>query len=85
MTEEKPTSITQTIDVCAEMVGNVFRILVAAGDSVAKGDHLIVLESMKMEIPVVAPKSGTVQAVNTTENAVVSEGDVLVVLEVPRA
>ena len=65
---------------CAEMVANVLQIVVAPGDSVAAGDTLLLLESMKMEIPVLVDAPGTVGEVRVTEGDVVQEGDVLVVL-----
>ena len=68
-------------DVRAEMVANVWKVVVAEGQSVAVGDTLLVLESMKMEIPVVAERSGTVRSVPAVEGTVVQEGDVLVVLD----
>jgi acetyl-CoA carboxylase biotin carboxyl carrier protein len=67
-------------EVCAEMVANVVALVVAAGDDVAAGDTLLILESMKMEIPVLAEYGGTVSEVRVTEGDVVQEGDVLVVL-----
>lgn len=83
MSEDQPSAAT--FDVCAELSGNVFRILVAAGDQVAKGEQLMVLESMKMEIPVIAPAAGRVHVVNATQDAVVQEGDVVVQLAVGEA
>ena len=68
-------------EVQAEMVANVWKIVVAAGDTVADGDTLLILESMKMEIPVLAESAGTVGEVAVSEGDVVQEGDVLVVLE----
>jgi biotin carboxyl carrier protein len=65
----------------AEMVANVFEVNVAPGDSVEAGQPLLVLESMKMEIPVVAESAGVVREVTVTPGTVVQEGDVLVVLE----
>jgi acetyl-CoA carboxylase biotin carboxyl carrier protein len=65
----------------AEMVANVWKVLVAAGATVAEGDTLVILESMKMEIPVVAPQAGTVTTVNVVEGGVVQEGDVIAVVE----
>jgi acetyl-CoA carboxylase biotin carboxyl carrier protein len=65
----------------AEMVANVWKVLVAAGATVAEGDTLVILESMKMEIPVVAPQDGTVTAMNVVEGGVVQEGDVIAVVE----
>ena len=65
----------------AEMVANVWKVLVAPGAPVNEGDTLVILESMKMEIPVVAPQAGTVTAVNVVEGGVVQEGDVIAVVE----
>jgi len=65
----------------AEMVANVWKVLVSTGATVAEGDTLVILESMKMEIPVVAPQGGTVTAVNVVEGGVVQEGDVIAVVE----
>ncbi|HET7901950.1 MAG TPA: biotin/lipoyl-binding carrier protein [Candidatus Nanopelagicales bacterium] len=67
-------------EVCAEMVANVVSLVVAVGDSVAAGGTLLILESMKMEIPVLAEAGGTVAEIKVTEGDVVQEGDVLVVL-----
>lgn len=68
-------------EVCAEMVANVMQVVVGAGARVAAGDTLLILESMKMEIPVLADTDGTVAEVRVTEGDVVQEGDVLVVLD----
>ena len=67
--------------VLAEMVANVWRVLVGPGDTVAEGDALVILESMKMEIPVETPVSGTVREVRVVEGGVVQEGDVIAVVE----
>ena len=69
------------VDVRAELVGTVWKVLVSPGDSVAEDQELIILESMKMEIPVVAPRAGTVAEVRVNEADVVAENQVLVVLE----
>ena len=61
----------------AEMVANVWKVLVAPGDSVAEGDTLVILESMKMEIPVLAETAGTVAEVLVTEGGTVDEGDLI--------
>lgn len=63
-------------DVLAEMVANVWKVLVADGDVVKDGDTLVILESMKMEIPVLAENDGTVSGI-VTEGVVVQEGDVI--------
>jgi acetyl-CoA carboxylase biotin carboxyl carrier protein len=68
-------------EVRAEMVANVWKVVVAQGDSVADGDTLVILESMKMEIPVLAESDGTVSALHVSEGDVVQEGDVLAVIE----
>jgi acetyl-CoA carboxylase biotin carboxyl carrier protein len=65
----------------AEMVANVWKVLVQTGATVASGDTLVILESMKMEIPVEAPVDGTVSAVNVEEGGVVQEGDVIAVID----
>ena len=67
-------------EVHAEMVANVIRVEVGEGDVVAAGETLVVLESMKMEIPVQPETGGTVTRVAVTEGDVVQEGDLLVVL-----
>jgi acetyl-CoA carboxylase biotin carboxyl carrier protein len=71
----------RTADVVAEMVANVMKVTVAAGDRVAVGDTVALLESMKMEIPVLAEHAGTVTAVRVGEGDVVQEGDVLVSID----
>ena len=68
-------------EVRAEMVANVWKVVVAEGDKVADGDTLVILESMKMEIPVLAEQDGIVAALHVSEGDVVQEGDVLAVLE----
>ena len=68
-------------EIRAEMVANVWKVVVAEGDSVADGDTLVILESMKMEIPVLAESDGRVSALHVSEGDVVQEGDVIAVLE----
>jgi biotin carboxyl carrier protein len=63
------------------MVANVWKVVVAQGDHVADGDTLVILESMKMEIPVLAESDGVVVALHVSEGDVVQEGDVLAILE----
>ena len=70
----------KTADVLAEMVANVMRVTVVAGEQVAVGDTLVLLESMKMEIPVLAEHPGTVAAIRVAAGDVVQEVDVLVSL-----
>jgi acetyl-CoA carboxylase biotin carboxyl carrier protein len=71
----------KTVDVVAEMVANVMKVAVASGEQVAVGDTLVLLESMKMEIPVLAEHSGTVAAVKVGAGDVIQEGDVLVSID----
>ena len=68
-------------EVRAEMVANVWKVVVAEGDQVDEGDALVILESMKMEIPVVAEESGTVAQLKVAEGDVVQEGDLIAVIE----
>lgn len=64
----------------AEMVANVLSLLVSSGDTVEAGQAVVIMESMKMEIPVLAEFGGTVAAVSVAEGDVVQEGDVMVEL-----
>jgi len=68
-------------EVKAELVGNVWKVEAAAGDRVEADDILLILESMKMEIPVTAPVAGTVVEIRVREQEVVKEGQVLAIIE----
>ena len=68
----------QAWEILAEMVASVMTIEVAPGDTVTAGDTVVLLESMKMEIPVIAERAGTVTAVKVSPGDVVQEGDPLV-------
>jgi acetyl-CoA carboxylase biotin carboxyl carrier protein len=68
-------------EVRAEMVANVWKVVAAEGDSVADGDTLVILESMKMEIPVLAEDSGTLTKLAVAEGDIVQEGDLIAVIE----
>jgi acetyl-CoA carboxylase biotin carboxyl carrier protein len=68
-------------DIEAHITGTVWKIEVAVGDEVAEGDTVVILESMKMEMPVEAEDDGKVAEIKIAEGDSVSEGDVLVVLE----
>jgi acetyl-CoA carboxylase biotin carboxyl carrier protein len=65
----------------AHITGTVWKIEVSVGDAVEEGDTVVVLESMKMEMPVEAEDEGTVKEILVQEGQSVSEGDPLVVLE----
>jgi acetyl-CoA carboxylase biotin carboxyl carrier protein len=68
-------------DVEAHITGTVWKIEVKVGDQVDEGDTVVILESMKMEMPVEAEDPGKVADIRCEEGQSVSEGDVLVVLE----
>jgi acetyl-CoA carboxylase biotin carboxyl carrier protein len=64
-------------EIRAEMVANVWKVVAAEGDQVDDGDTLVILESMKMEIPVLADSTGTVTTMHVAEGDVVQEGDLI--------
>ena len=68
-------------EVRAEMVANVWQVVASEGDQVADGDTLVILESMKMEIPVLAEGPGTVTKMAVSEGDLVQEGDLIAVIE----
>ncbi|MDP9865268.1 MULTISPECIES: biotin/lipoyl-binding carrier protein [Streptosporangium] len=68
-------------EVRAEMVANVWKVLVSQGDTVEDGDTLVILESMKMEIPVIAEDDGVITEIKVAEGDVIQEGDVIAVIE----
>ncbi len=65
----------------SEVTGSVWKILKAVGDGAEEGETLMILESMKMEIPVIAEDGGSIVEVRVAEGAAVKEGDVLLVIE----
>jgi len=68
-------------EIRAEMVANVWKVEKAVGDAVTDGDTLVILESMKMEIPVVVEVDGVVSQIAVSEGDVVQEGDLIAVVE----
>ena len=68
-------------EIRAHITGVVFQITTQAGDRVAAGDAVIVLESTKMEIPVEAPRAGAVKEIRVREGQTVQEGETVAVLE----
>jgi len=68
-------------EIRAEMVANVWKVVVAEGDEVEDGDTLVILESMKMEIPVIAETSGRVASLEVSEGDVIQEGDLIAVID----
>lgn len=72
-----PAAGAGAVKVTASVPGKVLKVVAAAGQAVKAGDSIVILESMKMEIPVVAPQDGTVASIDTTEGASVENGDTL--------
>jgi biotin carboxyl carrier protein len=68
-------------EIRAEMVANVWKVVASVGDEVAEGDTLVILESMKMEIPVLSESDGKVTQLAVNEGDVVQEGDLIAVIE----
>jgi acetyl-CoA carboxylase biotin carboxyl carrier protein len=70
-----------TINVKSEIAGNVWKIQVKPGDRVELEGEIMILESMKMEIPVLSPKAGTVKEVRVSEGEAIGEGHVVAILD----
>jgi acetyl-CoA carboxylase biotin carboxyl carrier protein len=69
-----PTSVN------AHITGTVWKVEVAVGDEVSEGQVCVILESMKMELPVESPRAGKVEKIHVSQGQSVAEGDVLVTL-----
>lgn len=65
----------------AEMVSNVCTIMVAVGDRIAPGDTVVILESMKMEIPVLCETGGVITEIAVVEGEVIQEGDLIAIID----
>ncbi|HET8680884.1 MAG TPA: biotin/lipoyl-binding carrier protein [Micromonosporaceae bacterium] len=68
-------------EIRAEMVANVWKVVASAGDPVSEGDTLVILESMKMEIPVISESDGVITKIAVHEGDVVQEGDLIAIVE----
>lgn len=68
-------------EIKAMMAGNVWKIVVSVGDTVEEDQDIVILESMKMEIPIAAEESGTVKEIKVAEGDFVNEGDVIAIIE----
>ena len=68
-------------EVRAEIVASVWGVIVAEGDHVAEGDTLVILESMKMEIPVIAESAGVVSKLHVATGDVIREDDLIAVID----
>ncbi len=77
----RPRKGAAVAEVRAEMVANVCKVVAAEGQRVGAGDTLVILESMKMEIPVLAEDAGTVSKLHVAEGDVIQDGDLIAVLD----
>ncbi len=68
-------------EVKASMAGSVWKITVSAGEKVEEGQDVVILESMKMEIPIAAESGGTIKELKVSEGDFVNEGDVIAIIE----
>lgn len=71
-----------SLSINSDITGTVWKVLVKPGDSVSEDDELVILESMKMEIPVTASEAAVVREVCVQEGQAISEGDVVAILDV---
>ena len=69
------------IHVESELAGTVWSVPVSLGETVEEDDPLVMIESMKMEIPICAPRNGVVKEINVTQGDLISAGQVVVILE----
>lgn len=76
-----PASSGELEDITAPMPGNILDVKVKVGDKVKTGDTLVILEAMKLENEIVAPRDGVVAAINTSKGTAVVLGDALVSLK----
>ena len=72
-----PATGAGSVKVSAAVPGKVVKIVASVGQSVKAGDSVVIVESMKMEIPVVAPQDGTIASIDVAEGAAVENGDTL--------
>ena len=72
-----PAAGAGAVKVTASVPGKVVKVVASAGQAVKAGDSVVILESMKMEIPVVAPQDGTIASIDVAEGASVENGDTL--------
>lgn len=69
------------VNVKSEIAGNVWKIQVKPGDKIEEEGEIIILESMKMEIPVLAPRAGTIREIRVSEGEAIGEGHLVAVLD----
>lgn len=70
-----------TVKICTEVAGTVWKIVAAKGATLAAEDVILIMESMKMEIPVEAPRAGTLVELRVAEGDVLKEGDLVAIME----
>ena len=75
-----PAPAAGGVNVEAQVIGKIFKVIAKVGDAVSAGDEIVILDSMKMEIPVVSPADGTVASINVKEGDAVEVGDVIATL-----
>lgn len=68
--------------ITSSMAGSIWKVIVSVGDRIEKGQEVIILESMKMEIPITSETAGIVKDIKVMEGDFVNEGDVLIVLDI---
>jgi biotin carboxyl carrier protein len=69
------------VNVKSEIAGNVWKIQVKPGDRIEVEGEIVILESMKMEIPVLSPKAGTVREIKVSEGEAIAEGQLVAVID----
>jgi acetyl-CoA carboxylase biotin carboxyl carrier protein len=69
------------VNVKSEIAGNVWKIQIRPGDRVEVDGEIMILESMKMEIPVLSPKAGTIKEIRVTEGEAIDEGQLVAILD----
>ncbi len=69
------------MQVKSEIAGSVWKLMAAEGDSLAADDVIVILESMKMEIPIIAPKAGTLAKLHVAEGDMIGEGQLIATLD----
>jgi len=69
------------VNVKSEIAGNVWKIQTKAGDRVEADGEILILESMKMEIPVLSPKAGTIREIRVNEGEAIDEGQLVAILD----
>ena len=73
--------MSKKIEVRAEITGTVWKIVTKVGDKIEAGDNIMIVESMKMEIPVISEDSGVIVEILVDEKSAVSEGQIVAILE----